>query len=32
MLPTVGALVFTALTGVWLSSAYWFFSTFGIKR
>ncbi len=32
MLPACGALVFTALTGVWLSSAYWFFSTFGIKR
>jgi hypothetical protein len=32
MLPALGALVFTALTGVWLSSAYWFFSTFGIKR
>jgi hypothetical protein len=32
MLPTWGALVFTALTGVWLTSAYWFFSTFGIKR
>jgi hypothetical protein len=32
MLPAFGALVFTALTGVWLSSAYWFFSTFGIRR
>ncbi len=32
LLPVVGALVFTALTGVWLTSAYWFFSTFGIKR
>jgi hypothetical protein len=31
LLPSLGALVFTALTGVWLSSAYWFFSTFGIK-
>jgi Family of unknown function (DUF6529) len=32
VLPTLGAVVFTVLTGVWLSSAYWFFSTFGIKR
>ena len=32
LLPVVGALVFTALVGVWLTSAYWFFSTFGIKR
>ena len=31
-LPTLGALVFTALTGVWFTSAYWFFSTFGIHR
>ena len=29
-LPALGALVFTALTGVWFTSAYWFFSTFGI--
>jgi Family of unknown function (DUF6529) len=32
LLPTLGALVFTALIGVWFSSAFWFFSTFGIKR
>jgi hypothetical protein len=32
VLPTFGALVFTALTGVWLTSAFWFFSTFGIKH
>jgi Family of unknown function (DUF6529) len=32
VLPTLGAVVFTALTGVWLSSAFWFFSTFGVKR
>jgi hypothetical protein len=32
LLPALGALVFTALTGVWLTSAFWFFSTFGIKR
>ena len=31
-LPVAGAVVFTALTGVWLTSAYWFFSTFGIKH
>ncbi len=28
--PACGALVFTVLTAVWLTSAYWFFSTFGI--
>jgi len=32
LLPACGALVFAALTGVWLTSAYWFFSTFGIKH
>jgi hypothetical protein len=32
LLPAMGALVFTALVGVWFSSAFWFFSTFGIKR
>jgi hypothetical protein len=32
LLPAMGALVFTALIGVWFSSAFWFFSTFGIKR
>jgi Family of unknown function (DUF6529) len=32
ILPAFGALVFIALTGVWFSSAFWFFSTFGIKR
>src|SRR6266576_5846940 len=31
-LPGLGALVFTALTGVWFTSAYWFFSTFGIRH
>jgi hypothetical protein len=31
-LPALGALVFTALTGVWFTSAYWFFSTFGIRH
>jgi hypothetical protein len=32
LLPTLGGLAFVALTGIWLSSAYWFFSTFGIHR
>jgi hypothetical protein len=32
LLPAMGALVFTALVGVWFTSAFWFFSTFGIKR
>jgi hypothetical protein len=32
VLPVVGALVFTLLVVIWLTSAYWFFSTFGIKR
>jgi len=31
-LPALVALVFTALTGVWFTSAYWFFSTFGIRH
>ena len=29
-LPALGALVFTALTGLWFTSAYWFFSAFGL--
>jgi Family of unknown function (DUF6529) len=32
VLPVLGALVFTVLIAIWLTSAYWFFSTFGIKR
>jgi len=32
VLPVVGAIVFTLLVAIWFSSAYWFFSTFGIKR
>jgi hypothetical protein len=32
LLPALGALVFVLLTAVWFTSAYWFFSTFGIKR
>ena len=31
-LPVLGAVVFIVLTAVWFTSAYWFFSTFGIKR
>ena len=31
-LPVAGAVLFTVLTGVWFTSAYWFFSTFGIHR
>ncbi|MDX3693071.1 DUF6529 family protein [Streptomyces europaeiscabiei] len=30
LLPIVGGLVFTALTVVWLTSALWFFRTFGV--
>ena len=30
-LPLFGGLVFTALIGLWLTSALWFFSTFGVK-
>jgi hypothetical protein len=32
VLPVVGALVFTILVAIWFSSAFWFFTTFGIKR
>jgi hypothetical protein len=32
LLPTLGGLAFAALTGIWLSSAYWYFSNFGIHR
>jgi hypothetical protein len=30
LLPLVGGLVFAALTVVWLTSALWFFRTFGV--
>jgi hypothetical protein len=30
--PVVGGLLFAALVGVWLTSALWFFSTFGLTR
>jgi hypothetical protein len=32
VLPVVGAVVFTVLVAIWFTSAFWFFSTFGIKR
>jgi hypothetical protein len=32
VLPVLGALIFTVLIAIWFTSAYWFFSTFGIKR
>ena len=32
VLPFWGAVVFTALVLIWLTSAYWFFSTFGVRR
>ena len=32
VLPFWGAVVFTALVVIWLTSAYWFFSTFGVHR
>jgi hypothetical protein len=32
VLPVLGAVVFAALILIWFTSAYWFFSTFGIKR
>jgi len=30
-LPLLGGLVFTALTVMWLTSAFWFFTTIGVK-
>jgi hypothetical protein len=32
VLPVLGAVVFAVLVLIWFTSAYWFFSTFGIKR
>ena len=32
VLPVVGAVVFALLVAIWFTSAFWFFSTFGIKR
>ncbi|MGV1007253.1 MAG: DUF6529 family protein [Dermatophilaceae bacterium] len=31
-LPLVGGLLFAALVGIWLTSALWFFTTFGLVR
>jgi Family of unknown function (DUF6529) len=30
-LPVLGGLVFTALIGLWLTSSFWYFTTFGVK-
>jgi hypothetical protein len=30
-LPLIGGLVFTGLVGLWLTSSFWFFTTFGVK-
>jgi hypothetical protein len=32
LLPVVGGAVFTGLIGLWLTSALWFFTTFGVIR
>ena len=32
VLPVLGAIVFATLILIWFTSAYWFFSTFGIER
>lgn len=32
LLPLTGGAVFTALIGLWLTSALWFFTTFGVVR
>jgi len=32
VLPVTGAIVFAMLILIWFTSAFWFFSTFGIKR
>ena len=31
LLPLLGGTVFSLLTGLWLSSAYWFFTTVGVQ-
>jgi hypothetical protein len=31
ILPVVGGFVFTLLIGLWLTSSFWFFTTFGVK-
>ena len=32
VVPVLGGALFTVLVGVWFTSAYWFFTTYGIKR
>jgi hypothetical protein len=32
ILPVVGAVVFAVLVVIWFTSAFWFFSTFGVHR
>ena len=32
MMMAIFTVVFTALVLIWLTSAYWFFSTFGVHR
>jgi Family of unknown function (DUF6529) len=32
VLPVLGGVLFTTMVGLWFTSAYWFFTTFGIKR
>jgi hypothetical protein len=32
LLPVAGGAVFTGLIGLWLTSALWFFTTFGVIR
>jgi hypothetical protein len=31
VLPVAGGLVFATLVGLWLTSALWFFTNFGVK-
>ena len=31
-IPLLGGLLFTALAGLWLTSALWFFTTTGVTR
>jgi len=32
ILPVMGAIVFAVLIVIWFTSAFWFFSTFGVHR
>jgi len=32
VLPVLGGVVFALLVLLWFTSAFWFFSTFGVKR